>query len=254
MNRADAVARALLARTEDGEPPAFEAASLDALPGPAARWLGRALPDGSTLTALVELSMVGEIALKGRWMPFRARQILRAGVGFVWRASVGRGPLRFRGADALGESGASLDFRLWGLLPVARASGADVRRSALGRLAAETVMWLPQALTPQRGAVWRPIDDHRSAVVPAGMGSDVEVEVVIDQAGGLREARLNRWDAALEVPRTRPFGGTVASESVGPDGVRIAGSGEAGWDWGTPAAADGLFFRYRITEVTRPGS
>lgn len=198
--------------------------------------------------------MVGEIALKGRWMPFRARQVLRAGAGFVWSASVGRGPVRFRGADSLGESGASLDFRLWGLLRVARATGDDVERSARGRLAAETVMWLPPALTPQRGAQWRPIDDRRAAVVPAGARPDIEVEVEVDEAGALRAARLDRWDASSEPPRARPFGGEVASEIVGPDGVRIAGSGEAGWDWATSGAADGLFFRYRITEVTRPGS
>ncbi len=145
-------------------PPRFDPATLSDLPAPAQRYLRGVLPDGVGLSSVVRLSMAGEIKLGGRWLPFSARQILRAGTGFVWAPVVGGRLLRFVGADALGVKGARLEFRLHGLIPVVRSSGPDVRRSAEGRLAAETVVWLPQALAPQSGARWRGIDDQRAVV------------------------------------------------------------------------------------------
>ncbi len=141
----------------------FDPATVVDLPDPAQRLLVRALPEGTPLTGVVTLKMAGWIKL-GRWMRFRADQILRAGVGFVWRPVVGGRILRFTGADLLGPEEARMEFRLHGLVPVARASGSDVARSAAGRLAAETVAWLPQALTPQAGARWRAMDEARAAV------------------------------------------------------------------------------------------
>jgi hypothetical protein len=44
-----------------------------------------------------------------------------------------------------------MNFRLWGLLPTARAQGADIDKSALGGLATEAT-WVPSCLLPQRGA------------------------------------------------------------------------------------------------------
>ena len=55
-----------------------------------------------------------------------------------------------------------MHFRLHGLIPVVHSSGPDIARSGAGRLAAETVAWLPQALVPQSGAQWTPIDQHRA--------------------------------------------------------------------------------------------
>ncbi|MFA9565268.1 MAG: DUF6544 family protein [Acidimicrobiales bacterium] len=66
-----------------------------------------------------------------------------------------------------------MEFRLHGLVPVAQASGPDVARSAAGRLAAETVAWVPQALTPQAGAV----DDEHAVVKSDFAGETVDVEV-----------------------------------------------------------------------------
>ncbi len=69
-----------------------------------------------------------------------------------WALVVGGRVVRFVGADLLGPHGARMEFRLHGIVPVVRASGPDTARSAGGRLAVETVAWLPQTLTPQCGA------------------------------------------------------------------------------------------------------
>lgn len=229
------------------EPTAFDPATLADLPPPAQRLLGRALPGGVALSTTVELSMEGEIELGGRWFPFTAEQILRVGEGFVWSPVVGGRLFRFVGADLLTADDARMEFRLHGLIPVVRAAGPDVRRSAQGRLAAETVAWLPHALAPQLGARWTPVDDERAIVTLGAAGSDIDVGVAVDSDGRIRRAGLDRWNGSADPPRLEPFGASVDSTYTASNGVAIAGSGTAGWGFGTEHEADGIFFRYRIT-------
>lgn len=241
---------ASLAADSAGRAPVFDRTTLHGLPPPARRYLARALPDGLPLSSEVELQMDGEIKLGGRWLRFTADQILRAGVGFVWAPVVGGRVLRFVGADMLTRGEARMDFRLHGRIPVVRATGPDVRRSAQGRLAAETVVWLPQALTPQMGARWRAIDDVRAIVMVNAAGDEVEVEVAVDEDGRLRWLVLQRWNGSAKPPTYAPFGGSVDSIHTATNGVRIAGTGTVGWDWRTSRQRDGEFFRYRITAAT----
>jgi hypothetical protein len=231
------------------QPAAFDPATLAGLPPPAQRLLGRALPSGVALSTTVELSMEGEIQLGGRWFPFTAEQILRAGEGFVWSPVVGGKLVRFVGADLLTADDARMEFRLHGLIPVVRAAGPDVRRSAQGRLVGETVAWLPQALTPQLGARWTPIDDERAIVTLDATGADIDVEVDVDGDGRIRRAGLDRWNSSVDPPRLAPFGASVDSTFTASNGVGVAGSGTAGWGFGTDDEADGTFFRYRITSA-----
>ena len=235
-----------------GEPAAFDPATLADLPPPAQRLLGRALPSGVALSTTAELSMQGEIRLGSRWFPFTAEQILRAGDGFVWSPVVGGRLVRFVGADLLTADDARMEFRLHGLIPMVRAAGPDVRRSAQGRLAAETVAWLPQALTPQLGARWTPVDDERAIVTLEAAGSDIDVEVIVDVDGRIRRAGLPRWNGSADPPCLEPFGASIDSTYTASNGVGIAGSGTAGWNFGTTDEADGIFFRYRITGAAFP--
>lgn len=232
------------------EPAAFDPTTLADLPAPARRLLGRALPSGVALSTTVGLSMEGEIRLGSRWFPFTAEQILMAGEGFVWSPVVGGRLARFVGADLLTADDARMEFRLHGLIPVVRAAGSAVRRSAQGRLAAETVAWLPHALTPQLGARWIPVDEECAIVTLDAAGSDIDVEVVVDVDGRIRRAGLDRWNGSADPPRLEPFGASIDSTYTAPNGVGIAGSGTAGWNFGTADEADGVFFRYRITAAT----
>ena len=76
--------------------------------------------------------MIGEMRLGPRqpWLWLHARQVLAPPAGFVWEASAGRGLIRFTGADAYANGQGRVAFRLWDLVPVARASGPDVSRAA----------------------------------------------------------------------------------------------------------------------------
>ncbi len=229
----------------------FDPDDVAGLPPPARRLLAGALAPDVALSPVVVLDMTGEIRLN-RWMPFRARQVLRVGAGLVWSARAGVGPLVFRGADRLWRGGGSLDFRLWGLVPVARASGRDTDRSALGRLAAETVAWAPQGLTPAMGATWTEVDDHR-ATVTLPIGDDaVDVDVVVDETGRLLEVCLQRWgDPDPGQFDWYSFGGDV-TERDRFDGITIATAGRVGWHWNTPQRQGGTFFRYRIDRARFP--
>lgn len=245
---------AALAGRRDNDLTPFSAEMVEHLPAPAQRFLLRAIPEGAALWPVCELSMTGEIRLGGRWFPFRARQILRAGVGFFWKATVGGRILRFDGFDCLEPAGARMQFRLHGLVPVATASGGDTARSAAGRLASETVAWLPQALLPATGARWEPIDDHSSMVNIDAGGEAVQVQVEVDREGRLKSIGLERWKTETRPPSLAPFGGLLNEEFVCENGVRIAGTGSVGWEWGTPQWLDGEFFRFQITRADMPGS
>ncbi len=236
-----------LAAPDGGAEEVFDPTSLSDLPAPAQRLLSRSLPTGVPLSPVVRLEMDGEIKLGGRWLGFTAQQILRAGVGFVWTPVVGGRIIRFTGVDALGPDDARMEFKFHDRIPVVSASGADVRRSAQGRLAAETVAWLPQALAPQSGARWVGIDDERAVVTLNAAGADTDVQVAVDANGQIRWIGLDRWNASSTPPTFKAFGGPVDSAHTAPNGVNIAGSGAVGWDWHTPAEADGVFFRYLIT-------
>ena len=232
-----------------GPPPErFDSRTLEGLPTPARRWLGRVLPEQTPLIDGVVITMTGQIRI-GRWRPFTARQILRAGVGYVWKPVVGGHLLRFVGADVLGPDEARMDFRLHGLVPVARASGPETARSATGRLAAETVAWIPQAATPQAGAVWAAADDHRAIVTLDTAGRRNDVEVTVDAGGRLRAIRLDRWNDSSKPPALEPFGGDLTTELVTEAGVRVAGKGTIGWGYGTTAWDTGQFFRYQLDAV-----
>lgn len=227
----------------------FDPATLRDLPDPARRFLRRAVPAGAPLDRAVAVDLTGEIRLGRPWLPFTARQVLVAGVGFVWQPVVGSGLLGFTGADALTAAGATTDFRLRGLVPVVRASGPDVTRSAAGRLAAETVAWAPQAVTPQAGARWSPVDRRRAVVSVAAAGGSVDVEITVEPDGRLRSLALERWNDRHDPARLEPFGARVDRELVGAHGIRIAGAGVVGWWWETPDWLDGEFYRFSVTSA-----
>lgn len=244
MNGATRQLWARLAEEGGGPVERFDPGTVEHLPEPAQRLLTAAIPQGTPLATGVELEMTGRIKL-GIWLPFSARQILRAGVGLVWAPVVGGRLIRFVGADSFGPDGGRMQFRLHDRISVVNASGPDVDKSAAGRLAAETAAWLPQALTPQAGATWKPIDHHSATVVLTGPDGPVEVDLTIDADGRVTDIDLLRWNGSRKPPAYERFGGPVTA-GYETDGVRLAGSGSVGWARKTPAQDDAVFFHYHI--------
>ncbi len=245
----DVSQRRLLVDPEERVTATFDSDTLDGLPVPAQRFLGRALPAGVPIATTVEVDATGTIKLGTSWWTFRSTQILRAADGFVWQPTVRRGPLRVSGADSYVDGTGTMAFRLFGLVPVVRAAGPDVDRSAAGRLAAETVAWLPQATTPQAGATWTPVDDERATVTLPTPAGPIDVTVTVGDDGRVRSTSMMRWDSSSDPPGERTFGGAASDEYTTEAGVRIMGDGAVGWDWGTPRWIDGEFFRFHITRA-----
>lgn len=229
--------------------PAFDASTLSHLPPPAQRLLRRSLPDGIELRSAVWLDLVGQIKLGARWFEFTANQLVVAGRGFVWQPTVRGRLLKVTGTDVFGPSGARVDFRLLGRVPLVRSSGPGVDRSAAGRLAAETVAWVPQALTPQLGGRWEAIDEHAAEVTLDAAGRDITVEVNVADDGRLRSLSLDRWNESAKPPQPIRFGAAIKTERTLPGGLVIAGSGTAGWHWHTAGEAGGHFYRFRVARA-----
>jgi hypothetical protein len=224
-------------RAEPVSPP-----DLSGVPDPVRRYLTHALGDELRPAKGAILEMRGQIKL-GRWLPFRARQLLAPRHGTVWEARVG---WVISGCDRfVGDTG-GMDWRLLGLVPVMRASGPDVGRSTAERAGAESV-WVPGAVLPGTAA-WHAHDEtHLEARFSVGT-HPVTVHHLIDGDGALRATWLDRWGDAdgSGTFRRLPFGMEVDDERRFGD-TTIPSSGRVGWHYGTDRWPEGEFFRFTVT-------
>lgn len=162
----------------------------------------------------------------------------------VWEASVRMMGLTVRGYDRLLDGRGEMLWKLLGLVPVMRRSGADVTRSAAGRMAAESV-WLPQMLL-DAGVDCRDVDGGFAASLDV-CGHRQEVRFRLDSDGRLLALRMKRWgDPDGRGHRLVDFGGIALEESTF-DGVKIPSRMRIGWFWdGSGFRGDGEFFRVAI--------
>jgi len=224
----------------------FSPAMVEVLPDAAERYLLHAISVGSPLASSVQLKMHGSMRLKPNagWLDMEAEQILAPPRGFVWRASVGRWPIRFSGADFYFDGDANVRFWLWGMIPLVNAGGVDTARSAAGRLAGESV-FLPSALLPERGARWEPVDRSSARVTLDIGGESSSITVVVGDSGALRRVVMQRWGDRADDGRFDyiPFGVEVHDELTS-GGYTIPSRISAGWWFGTDRYFE--FFRATI--------
>lgn len=235
-------------------PTRFDPFEIDPLPVAARRYLKHAIAPGTPLARAVRLRMHGEIRI-GRWIPFRAEQVLLADRGMLWCARARRGPFLIRGYDAaLGGRGA-MRWSLFGLLPVLRADGPDITRSAYGRFHSELI-WMPSRLLPSSGALWTFDDaantEHTEVDVSChGVASRLHLRFWED--GGLREIWLNRWgDPGGDDFAERPFSSRIEEERKFPvegGAYTLPTRVRAGWGRLGEDFEDGEFFRAEIDEA-----
>lgn len=230
-------------------PERFDPALVRDVPEPGRRYFLHAIATDTPLARAAVLQMQGEIqtAPGGAWWRLDAREWLVPDEGFLWAARAGAGLVRFSGADWYLDGAARTEFRLWGLLPVARASGPDVVRSARGRLAGEMI-WCPAALLPDRGALWERLDDRTARVTRTVGGELIPLTLTVDAEGRLRSAVLPRWGNQTPDGRfaTVPFGVDVLEERTF-GGYTVPARVSGGWWHGTDRAFD--FFRPVISDV-----
>lgn len=229
-------------------PGVFTEAELAGCEEPVRRYFRAAVAPGTALARAGRIRMRGSIKLANRWVPFRASELLAPLHGYSWPATVAGGLLR--GSDTYGDGVAAMTWKLLGLVPVIRAGGPDVARSATGRAAVEGI-WVPTALLPRYGVRWRAVDDHR-LVADIPFGHDcVPLHLTIDGEGRVCSAHLDRWNDTDGMGRFDwcPFGIEVVASRTFRNGITMPAEGTGGWFQGTDRWSDGQFFRYRIFDL-----
>jgi TusA-related sulfurtransferase len=226
-------------------PAVFGEAELEGLPAPVQRYLRAAIAPGTPLATSAWLRMRGHIKV-GRWVPFHARQLLAPRYGFEWTARAGGVLTGFdRYVDGVGQ----MCWKLLGLLPVVRAQGPDVTRSAAGRAGAEAI-WLPTTLLPRFGIRWTALDDNHLAASCDVDAVEIQAHYSVDADGRLKSMVFNRWGDPERSGSwgQHPFGGEIIASTTF-EGLTIPSAGRFGWFFGTDRWSDGEFFRYQITEL-----
>ena len=230
-----------LSRTPTEDPSRFDPTSLEGLPEPARRYLARAITPGTPLARSVTLTMEGTIVLDPARppVPMTAEQVLTPPMGFVWSARTQGGMMRIRGFDRLGRGEGEMRWKLFGLIPVMRARGEDVTRSAAARLGMEAVL-LPSALVPGGPYRWEAVDDHHARYIITILGETVSTTLEVDPEGRPLRAWADRWnEGKYERFEVR------LSEEFEAGGYRLPGRIVAGWRLGDPDAYP--FFDARLT-------
>lgn len=258
--RSDRVQEALWSElTLEGDGVRFEPGMVEGMPEPAQRFLLRSIAPGTHLARSVELEMSGDILLAPDRdpLPMVAQQILAPPEGFIWRAQTRGGVMRIRGFDRYADGEGKLLWRLFGFLPVMRASGEDVTRSAAARLAMEAVL-LPSALLPGRGVEWEAIDSDRARFRMSVGPETVVTTLVVDPEGRPLRASALRWRSEGAAPPTAEgdgmdsepgyaLFGVEMSGDLERDGYTIPARIEAGWWMGEEG--EFRFFRATLERV-----
>jgi len=224
-------------------PGRFDPAELEGLPEPVRRHLLQAIAPGTPLHTSARLSMRGRIKV-GRWLPFRARQVLSPHHGFVWSA---RAAGLLAGTDRYADGAGVMTWKLAGLVTVAAGEGPDISRSAAGRAGAEGI-WLPTALLPRFGVRWSAVAADRVTAAFEVGETPLALQLRLDEAGRVAALVFDRWgdpDGGGRFGWHR-FGGEITGYA-GFGGLAIPAAGRLGWHWGGDGWDRGEFFRYRIT-------
>ena len=226
-------------------PASFTPGEVEGLDEPVQRYFRSAISPGTPLVTAVRLTMRGHIKV-GRWVPFRATEVLAPRSGFRWRA---RAAGVIGGTDRYLSGEGEMRWRLAGLIPLLAAAGPDVSRSAAGRTGAEG-LWVPTSLLPRFGVEWHAESDRD--IVGRFDLDDVPIELhhQLTDTGAIAATSLRRWgDPSGGTDFDwHLFGGSVRSTRTW-SGLTVPSEGSVGWHPGTDGWADGEFFRYRVTDL-----
>jgi hypothetical protein len=238
----------------------FSPDKLAHLPETARRYLEQAIAPGTKLAAAVRLKMHGEIKLK-KWIPFTAEQVICWEHGLIWSATAWMNSfLPIVGSDRIIDGIGAMQWKLLGLFPVMTASGADITRSAVGRLQSESLC-LPSVFCGD-DVSWTSTESsdldsnlHSSFVVQS---ERAELDFTIESAkprlrqrtGRLKTFKLPRWgnpDGAEF--RDVDFGGILEEEGTF-CGYTIPTRLRIGWYFGSERfESEGEFFRATIDDA-----
>jgi hypothetical protein len=225
----------------------FAQERLAPLPEAARRYLTHAIAPETPLASAVRLRMHGDIKLKG-WCPFEAEQVICPAHGLLWQATVWWHGLPLYGYDRLGNGQGAMLWKLLGLVPVMKAAGSDITRSAAGRLLGECV-WLPSALC-HPSVTWSQESETQPRACLSCLGETTQLKLELNSQGGLESLRFARWGNPDGGEfGYGDFGGVVEAEETF-EGYTVPTRLRIGWHAGTDRfETDGEFFRVVIDTI-----
>lgn len=227
----------------------FTAEMISELPQPVQRYFLHTIELGTPLANSVKLKMHGSFRLSSDkpWLPMQAEQIINGFKGFIWKAKIGSGLMKFIGSDYYFNNYAKMRFSIWAIIPVVNARNQDITRSAIGRFTGES-FWLPSALLPQNDVTWRAINDNTIEASMKVDGEPITLTFTIDSNGKLLKMSVLRWGDKTEDGSHNyiPFGGEVLEEKTF-KGFTIPSQINAGWWFGTDKYFD--FFHANIEQA-----
>ena len=239
--RADAIWRQVRASAREVSSPAYD-------PRPASeiirKFHGAVIGTGAGMFRGVELEMDGEFRLGDSWVALEARQVLVPGKGFVWKAKVGSGVFVIKGFDAYFSNSGSVNFRLWGLVPIVTMDGPDITRAAKGRLLAETTL-VPGAFFGLYGKRLKTVGPRRIGGEVDVDGETTVIEIGIGNDGDPTEVVILRWGDVNPEKRFTylPFGiGFLKTATI--DGCTVPVEMAGGWNYGIPAYEETIRLRF----------
>jgi hypothetical protein len=225
----------------------FQPSQIANLPATAKLYLEQAIAPNTPLASAVRLKMHGEIKLK-KWYPFTAEQVIDRDRGMIWQATVKMNGIPIKGFDRLIDGKGEMQWKIFGLIPMITASGADITRSAIGRVQAES-MWLPSVLC-DRDVTWISNNSSHLQANFTSYNNPIEMTFGINQIGQLQSVKLQRWGSLDGGEfRNNDFGGIA--EQVGTfGGYTIPTHLRVGWYYGSEKfESDGEFFRVTIDDA-----
>lgn len=219
------------------------------LPLPVRRYFLHSIAPGTPLASSVSLEMSGSfrMAQEQPWIPMRAKQMISAAKGFVWKPVIGSGLFQFMGADYYANKSGRMRFSISGLIPVVNAHNSDITRSSIGRFAGE-FFWLPSALLPQHNVTWKAIDRRTIEASFKIDGEPITLTLITDLDGKPLKIYFLRWGQRNEDNTYTYilFGGEFTAEKTF-NGYTIPSQVGAGWQFGTDNYFE--FFQAKIEQA-----
>jgi hypothetical protein len=196
------------------------------------------------MPATVRLRQDGQFRLEGRgWMPFHAEQYFTINPpGFLWKAAFHMAPLVWvNGRDQYRRGEASMEMRLFSLVPVAKKTGGGLNQGNLLRFLGE-LQWFPAAALEDY-VKWDSVDFESSRATIAYGGIAASMTLRFEADGRLVQSTAVRYNDSRGRNKSwvnrndsdREFGGT-----------RVPASGEATWDY---ESGPYPYIRWRITTI-----
>lgn len=226
----------------------FDPELLSNLPHLARCYLEQAIAPGTLLASAVRLWMHGEIKLGQKWHSFKGEEVIDWNRGMIWRATTWMNGLPVLGCDRVVDGVGEAKWKMLGLFPVMQASGADITRSCVGRVQAESV-WLPSVLC-NPDIIWTELSASQVQAIFTALGEPAKITLTVSNQGVLEQIKVDRWGSLEgEAFHYGDFGG-IAEDSGTFDGYTIPTRLRIGWLFGSEQfESDGEFFHCTIDKA-----